>query len=200
MLTILIPAAGQSSRMRGTDKLLEDVYGAPCLRTMALRALKVTASVFVTLRLNDTRRQEALNGLALTLLPTPDAQLGMFASLRHGAQNIPKDISAFMVLPADMPGITAHDMATLWAAFQTLQPGILRAGNQDGTPGHPILFSKSYLPQFRALSGPKDSKAILERNQRAINILPLSGDRATRDLDTPEDWAKWRAENPLGFG
>ena len=46
---ILILAAGQSSRMRGRDKLLEPVDGVPKLRRLAIECLSQSDAVFVAL-------------------------------------------------------------------------------------------------------------------------------------------------------
>ena len=46
---ILIPAAGRSSRMRGRDKLLEQVGGIPLLRLRVEAALATGHQVLVTL-------------------------------------------------------------------------------------------------------------------------------------------------------
>ena len=65
-LTILIPAAGNASRMRGGDKLLETVRGQPMLRHQARLALIVTAHVLITLRDPDPARTAALHDLPVT--------------------------------------------------------------------------------------------------------------------------------------
>ena len=49
MIPILILAAGQSTRMRGRDKLLEPVDGMPLLRQRVLTALAVSRQVSITL-------------------------------------------------------------------------------------------------------------------------------------------------------
>ena len=54
-LTIVIPAAGASSRMRGTDKLLTLIDGVALLRRTAVLALTAHPSVMITLRDPDIR-------------------------------------------------------------------------------------------------------------------------------------------------
>ena len=49
MIPILIPAAGASSRMHGTDKLLEPVDGMPLLRAQIAKARSVSGQVMVAL-------------------------------------------------------------------------------------------------------------------------------------------------------
>ena len=86
-LTILIPAAGTSSRMRGRDKLLEPVDGCPILRRQALLALGQSPDVIITLRDPDQARRAALAGLAVTILPIHNAVTGMSASIRAASSH-----------------------------------------------------------------------------------------------------------------
>ncbi len=176
--------------MRGADKLLEDVAGQPCLRVMAQRALVVTPVVIVTLPGPDHPRACALDGLAVTRVMVPDADLGMSRSLVAGAAAVPPD-HALMVLPADMPGITAASMA----AIRTEQDGkaVLRGATADGRPGHPILFPAHLLPRFARLNGDRGAAPILLQPDVTTRLIALPGDQATLDLDTPEDWAAFRA-------
>src|SRR5690606_9713569 len=117
-LVILIPAAGASRRMRGADKLLEDVDDEPVLRRTARIAAEV-APVLVTLP--DTgplapARRAALAGLAARILPVADAHEGMAASLRAGAREIGA-AEGMMILMPDMPDVTAEDLHRLAVAF-----------------------------------------------------------------------------------
>ena len=66
-IPIILLAAGQSSRMRGRDKLLEMVDGQPLLRRQAAMALAVTdAPVLVALPAAPHPRYDAIEGLAVT--------------------------------------------------------------------------------------------------------------------------------------
>ena len=49
-------------------------------------------------------------------------------------------------------------------------------------------FCKDQL--FEELAG------VLSHAQGRIALIPLPGASARADLDTPEDWAAWRKENP----
>ncbi len=178
--------------MRGGDKLLEDVGGAPCLRVMAERALASADSVIVTLPARGAARAEALDGLPVETVIVPDAAEGMAASLRAGAEAAPAGF-ALMVLPPDMPALEAGDLAALWRAFEAAPPGtILRGCAEDGTAGHPVIFDQAFVPDFAALRGDTGAAPILRRSPDALRCHHLPGTRATLDLDTPEDWAQWR--------
>lgn len=176
--------------MRGGDKLLEPVAGLPLLRRQALAALEV-APVIVTLPPDRPLRARALEGLALRQVEVADAAEGLAASIRAGVAAA-ADGSALLVMLADMPEVGAGDLAALVAAHRGARQAVIRAAGEDGTPGHPVLFPARMLPALALLQGDRGARDLLRAE--APVLVPLPGRRALTDLDTPEDWAEWRAE------
>lgn len=193
--SIAIPAAGASRRMGGADKLLRVVDGVPLIRRTALQALAGGRDITVTLRIDDADRREALADLPLRRLPVPDAEEGMSASLRLiAAQTRPGD--GVLILPADMPEIGAGELARMAEAEAKAPDRILQA-TSAGHPGHPVLFPHDLLPEFAELTGDAGAKSVLVRHKNRIHPVPLFGQRAALDLDTPEDWASWQESRVL---
>ena len=190
---ILLLAAGSASRMRGGDKLLEDVHGAPCLQVMAKRALATGQPVLVTMPSLNHPRAACLTGLELSVIEVPDADLGMSHSLQRGVAALPNNAKAVMILPADMPDITTDDMNEMLDAFVVTNATAMRATTQDGATGHPTLVGMNLFEQFQKLTGDKGANAILSALGDSLMLHALTGDRARIDLDTPEDWSAWRA-------
>lgn len=192
-LAILVLAAGASSRMGTADKLLEDVDGQPCIAHVVHRAEKACADVLVTLPDLSHPRVAALEGTAAQLVAVPDAIEGMGASIRAGVAALGADVSAVMILPADMPDITAQDMTKLWAIFQASKAQVVQATTQSHDAGHPVIFSRAQFAALAKLTGDTGARAIIANAGRQLVRVPLEGTRARTDLDSPEDWAKWRA-------
>ncbi|MEZ8014474.1 MAG: nucleotidyltransferase family protein [Ascidiaceihabitans sp.] len=190
---ILLLAAGSASRMRGGDKLLEDVHGAPCLQVMAKRALATGQPVLVTMPSLNHPRAACLTGLELSVIEVPNADLGMSHSLQRGVAALPNNAKAVMILPADMPDITTDDMNEMLDAFVVTNATAMRATTQDGATGHPTLVGMNLFEQFQKLTGDKGANAILSALGDSLMLHALKGDRARIDLDTPEDWSAWRA-------
>ncbi|ABD55406.1 nucleotidyltransferase family protein [Jannaschia sp. CCS1] len=186
---ILLLAAGTSTRMRGTDKLLEPVDNQPLLRLMAERCIKA-GETRIILGPDQARRHAALADLDAHIVEA-EGEDGMAASIRAGVKEV-KTRSVMIVL-ADMPEITASDLHLLLSLHaQGLSP-IIQAATHDGTPGQPVVFAAKYLKKLAALQGDEGAKSILTAHRHDVVRIPLQGDRATLDLDTPEAWAAWRA-------
>lgn len=196
-IAIVLPAAGASRRMRGRDKLLEDLGGMPLLRRQALRALATGARVLVTLPPDRPARAEALTGLGVDLIVVPDAALGMAGSLRAAAGWAGAARALMVVLP-DMPDIDTQHLKALMTAFKAAPARVHRGGTSDGRAGHPVLFPASCFAQMAGLAGDEGARSVIAQAAAPALITPLPDDLALRDLDTPEDWALWRAEHPDG--
>lgn len=192
-VAILIVAAGAARRMRGADKLLEPVTGVPQLRRLAVAALATGAPVVVTLAPDRPARAAVLEGLALRQVTVADAAEGMAASIRAGLAALPADVAGVMVVLADMPEIDGGDLGALMAAFRADPAAILRAAAADGTPGHPVIFPRALFGDLAQVRGDTGARAVLGAGRVPVRLHPLPGRRALTDLDTPEDWAAWRA-------
>ncbi len=186
-------AAGSSSRMRGRDKLLEQVDGLPLLLRQAIAASEVADQVIVTLPPKAARRTEVLEPISerITFLVVDDAKTGMAASFRAAARH--GLFAPTMILPADMPELKARDLLKLWRAFETGDhSSIIRACTNDRKPGHPVIFPSDVVDEFINLKGDKGARDLLKKHTDRIVLIPLPGQAAIIDLDTPEDWENWR--------
>jgi CTP:molybdopterin cytidylyltransferase MocA len=191
-LTILIPAAGLSRRMRGRDKLLEAIDGQPLLLRAVSTALATGARVVVTLpadKPGQTRR-DVLAGCSVTLVEVAEATEGMAASLRKGAAVIGPDCPVMILLP-DLPDIELADLSAMIAAFDDapLAP-VLRATTEEGAFGHPVILPARLIPALENLRGDEGARTVI--SSTPVQPFPLPGARALTDLDTPEAWAVWR--------
>jgi molybdenum cofactor cytidylyltransferase len=190
---LLLLAAGSSSRMRGGDKLMEEVEGEPLLRRAAREALATGLSVIVALRPGKAEREDALHGLKVRKVIVPHADQGMSASLR-AAVVAAHEGAPLAVLLADMPEIDTEDLTVLVSAFEA-QGGdtVVRAASEDGQPGQPVIFPARLRPDLLAVTGDAGGREILRRER--VVLVPLRGHRALTDLDTPEDFAAWRGRD-----
>lgn len=196
-IPIILLAAGSSSRMGNSDKLMQIVDGAPLIRRSAEIA-RTVGPVIVALPPHPHPRYAALEGLNVQLVPVPDADEGMNASLRCAVAYVPASARAAMVLLADLPDLTTDDLgAVLNSVAEHPNNLIWRGAAADGKPGHPVIFDRRIFEELTRLSGDGGAQCIVQKHADKLHIQPLPGHHATLDLDTPQDWAAWRAKrNP----
>ena len=198
-VAILVPAAGSSSRMRGRDKLMEEIDGVPLLLRTVGRALRTGCKVLVTVPQDRPGRVAALRTLDhpnLMIGPPLDAREGMSVSLRHGAgwaSDAHPAPAGLMILLADMPDVTTQDIQTVLSAFVQAPDRVHRAVSQSGQPGHPVVFPRRLFRQLAEVTGDSGAREVMANE--ALVTVPLPGDHASTDLDTPEDWVAWRARH-----
>ena len=196
MIPILVLAAGASSRMQGSDKLLEEIDGQPLLRRSLERAMATGAEVFVTLPPAPHPRREVLNDLSIKVVDVPDAKEGISASLRRGVAELSPDAQHAMILLADLPDLDSGMLDTMIAAV-TENPNHLawRGTTSDGQSGHPVILARSLLDQVGRLKGDAGFAPLLKGLTKALCPVALPGNAACTDLDTPEAWRAWRANS-----
>lgn len=194
--TMLICAAGASSRMRGRDKLMERVDGRVLLRQRAETVLEVAGGivpVLVALPPGGTARAECLDGLDLARITVARPEEGLGVSISAGARAADPQ-RGLMVVLADMPEIDADDLAWVAETAASSPDTVVRGASRVvGRSGHPVVFPPRMLPVLARLRG-AGAKAALQGEK--VLTVPLPDCHALTDLDTPEAWAEWRARNP----
>ncbi|WP_321832642.1 nucleotidyltransferase family protein [Thalassovita sp.] len=189
---ILILAAGASSRMGvGRDKLMEQIGGTALLRLNCDKALSCGLQVFACVP-SKTHDRAALLPEGVRAIPVPNAAEGMGVSLATGIAALPDHISDVMILPADMPDLSAVDLAQVWGEHQSDQ--ITRGASSAAKPGHPVIFPRECFAGLRQLTGDEGARSVVKSYAGQVQLVPLPGQNALTDLDTPEAWADWRAK------
>ena len=195
---IIILAAGLSSRMRGRDKLLETVDGQPLLALQIARARAATSGpVLVTLPPTPHPRYDVVDMSAAEVVTVEKPQDGMSVSLRAGLAALPQDAVAAMIALPDLPEIETDDLVrVLTAVTEQPQAMIWRGATEAGRPGHPVVFSARLFEDLAKIKGDQGGAAVIKDHAPETVLVPLPGERALRDLDTPEAWAAWRIARP----
>ncbi|MEM7088721.1 MAG: nucleotidyltransferase family protein [Pseudomonadota bacterium] len=192
-VVILVLAAGQSSRMGGLDKLMQEVDGVPLLRRVAQSA-RAVAPVIVALPPAPNPRYACLDGMDIAKVPIPDAAEGINASLRGALAAVPPQAQAVMILLADLPDLTTQDMAQVLGARNTHPDCLIwRGATKDGKPGHPVVFDRRLFADLSQLTGDAGAQSVVRAYAQHVHLHRLPDQHALLDLDTPEDWAAWRA-------
>lgn len=196
----IVLAAGAGRRMRGADKLLEAVEGEPVLRRVVRAALasRVDETV-VVLPPGAEARRAAVAGLGGEVVEAPDWAEGMAASLRAGLAAVAARVDAVVVLLADMPEVGPQAIDRLLAAFDPAAGReIVRAVSAEGVPGHPVLFGRRFFESLAGLAGDRGAREVIRDAGVLVTDVVTGGRGAVVDLDTPEEWAAWRAARGAG--
>jgi molybdenum cofactor cytidylyltransferase len=185
-IAALVLAAGASTRMGGTNKLLCPVDGVPMVRRAVNAAL---ASRCVSVQVVTGHQAEAvaaaLSGLAVECLHNPDHATGMASSLRTGLAALPAEADAIVVVLADMPRIDAVLIDRLIAAWDPREPRIV-VPMRGGRRGNPILWPRTLIAEMARVQGDVGARGLLQTHAEQLTRVEWGDDAIFADVDTPE--------------
>ena len=183
----VVLAAGSSTRMRGTNKLLEPVDDNPMVATVVRAALASRADEVLVVTGEDRERVEAcLSGLQVRLLWNPDHAQGLSTSLRAGVSGLPSGARAVAICLGDMPLVRPGHIDTLIRAFLTDSEGSIFVPTWQGQRGNPVLWTVDLLPEIGTLTGDVGAKALMSRHPTKVREVPVDEPGVLTDVDTPE--------------
>ena len=185
---IILLAAGGSTRL-GSPKQLLVYRGTTLLRRAAETALATGCRPVVAVLGSGAERLRAeLAGLDVRPVDNPDWTRGMGTSVRLGTAALDAETAGALLMLCDQPLVTAAHLTTLVTAFrQQAGAGIVAAAYHD-TVGVPVLFSRAYFEELRALPDDAGAKPILRRHRDAV--LPVPMPEAAVDIDTREQYKR----------
>lgn len=184
MIVGILLAAGQSTRF-GSHKLL---HLLPDGRPMAVAALRNLAQgvdeVIAVVRPNDTELIALLSREGAHVIPCPNADQGMGASLACGVSTTPQ-AEGWLIALADMPFVPGDVVRALTAQLKA--GAAIVAPAYQGQRGHPVGFSCDFFPALSALTEDQGARRILEQNAKQLSLIPVSTPSILRDIDTFDD-------------
>ncbi len=187
-IAAVILAAGRSSRMGSSNKLMADIGGQPMVARVAaaVAASSAEPAVLVTGHERD-RVVRAVGAASVTQVHNPDYASGLSSSLHRGLAALPEDIDGVVVCLGDMPGVSPAVIDKLIAAFDPVEGRAICVPTWQGKRGNPVLLARRFIPEVQALSGDVGARALLGEYPELVAEVPVDDDLVLRDVDTPED-------------
>lgn len=194
-LGIIVLAAGSSSRM-GQSKQLLDVDGDPLLRRMVKIALGAEPDeVIVVLGSNYQEHRKVIEDLPVKTVYNSNWQKGMGSSIKTGVEHLLQQFpsaNAAMILVCDQPLLTTFHLKKLKHALITSATPVV-AMAYSNTVGVPAIFAKSLFDDLIKLPDDKGAKLVIEKSSPLLTIPFPEG---SIDLDTPDDYEKFKRPKP----
>ena len=184
MVGILL-AAGRGKRFDASgqnDKLLALLpSGVPVAVAAAQKLCAVLNRVVAVVRPEAEVLALALRNAGCEVIVCPHADSGMGSVLAFAVTHC-QAASAWLIALADMPYIEPQTHA---AVIRALGEHDLVAAEFKGQRGHPVSFSRRFLPQLLALKGEQGARELLTREKP--HLLKTRDSGVIRDIDTAAD-------------
>jgi len=191
MLSMIILAAGKSTRMRGNNKLLAHIKGSPMIRRVVQAALESKADeVIVVLGWEEEKIRAALAGLPCRIVVNSAYEEGQSSSVKVGLAEISPSTRAILILPGDVAMVNARLINMVIEKYDLGGCAIVVAAH-GGRSGHPILFDKQLFPEIRRINEETFGlKAIVKKHENEVCLVETGSPNVLKDVDTPEDLRK----------
>ena len=183
----IVLAAGKSSRMPGSQKLLLDIDGVPMVRHVFEAASEGGCHQTVVVYAEEDVRR-AIDGRA-ELVFNARASTGMASSLQAGLKAMRHEIEGAMVLLGDQPLVGSRTVATLLRAWRRegSRPAVAVSSGSDGW-SPPVILERSLWEELYSLKGDAGARQVLHGRPEMLDVVPAPG--RSDDIDTPDDYDK----------
>jgi molybdenum cofactor cytidylyltransferase len=194
-IAAIVLAAGRSTRMGALNKMLAEIGGKPLVRIAAEQALASRAKpVIVVTGHQQSQVEAALADLPVRFVHNPDYAEGLGTSLRAGIAAVPAEADGAVVCLGDMPQVDAGLIDKLIAAFDPGKGALVVVPSSDGKRGNPVVWSRRFFSELMSIGGDVGARYLIGQYAEAVAEVPLSGDAALTDVDTPESLKAVKAE------
>ena len=149
------------------------------------------ANVLVIGRPHDDalRGEVEREGASLVINPEPDR--GQLSSLLVGLDEVTGrfDAEAVMVIPVDVPMVTAEDLRGLLARAASSAAPIVRAV-AGGRHGHPVIVKRGVFSELRDADPSVGARAVIHRDPSRVLDVDVGEPGVAFDVDTPDDYRR----------
>lgn len=192
MISAIILAAGESKRM-GQPKML--------LRWGNTTVLEHVISVFMQPGVEDIvvitggvreRIENAIGNYPVQCVYNNEYASGeMLSSIQMGLRALQSQVEAALIGLGDQPQVQEGSVRKVCEAFQKTKSNIVVPSYQMRR-GHPWLVTRGYWSELLELKSPQSPRDFLNAHQNEIHYVNTDDPHILADLDTPEDYQKWR--------
>jgi molybdenum cofactor cytidylyltransferase len=194
-IAAVVLAAGRSTRMGAVNKMLAEIGGKPLVRIAAEQALASCAKPVIVVTGHERERVEtALEGLPVRFTHNPGYADGLGTSLKAGITAVPADADAAIVCLGDMPQVDAVLIDKLIAAFDPERSALVILPSINGRRGNPVVWSRRFFNDLMSITGDIGARHLIGSYAEAVVEVPVAGDAALTDVDTPESLSAVKAE------
>nr|WP_321513885.1 NTP transferase domain-containing protein [uncultured Pseudodesulfovibrio sp.] len=187
-LAAIIPAAGLSSRMGEFKPLLPLGEGTVLSQCVDLfRKNNIEQIVVVTGKQCDYVAAAAHQAGAVAV-HNRNFEQGMYSSVLTGVRALKENVSAFFMLPVDIPLVRPETVGRLIEEFTQSAPSILYPRFRDER-GHPPLISRSLVPVILSHDGTGGLRTVLDNHESGARDLDVADFGTVHDLDRPADYS-----------
>ncbi len=180
--------------MGRTKALLPSGDGRTFLQRLVATLRQGGAGEVVVVLGRDAARIEehaARAGVAARLVENPSPDRGQLSSLLAGLDALADlPLEGVLVVPVDLPLVSAATVARVIAAWRSGGAAIARPVRSDGRHGHPVVFAARLFPEIAAADLALGARQVVRAHPAETVDVPVEDEGAFQDIDTPADYER----------
>lgn len=191
MISAIILAAGESKRM-GRPKMLLPWGESTVLQTVigAFQAAGIPELLVVTGSAHE--QIESLVGTSAATVFNPQFASGeMLSSIQAGLRAMRAEISAALIALGDQPQVRADTIRGLVQAYRDTGCALAVPSYQRHR-GHPWLVDQAHWNEILHMGADQTMRDFFRDHAQDIRYVETGDEGVLADLDTPEDYQKYR--------
>lgn len=188
-VSLILLAAGQSSRMGTPNKLLLPIGAMPMIRHVALQYRAAFVGPITVVTGHDAEAvTAAIADIDVKCVFNPDHARGQQGSVAVGLKTAP-DSALLLIGLGDQPLLKPEDIQTLIAAHKEADPSKVSIPERRGVRGNPIIVPQELRPQLTANRERPGCMRFTRENPNLVQRHSLMADGFYADIDTPQEYA-----------
>lgn len=185
----VVLAAGLSRRFGPDNKLLAQIDGKPMIEHTIAQLIAARVSELVVVGPPDRSIADVVLPLGVRVVINPDPEHGLMgSSIAIGVASLSSNVEGIMIMPGDMPAMSANLIERLMAVFAATQADkIVCPVTSDGDQRNPVIWPRRFRAPLMALNGQLGGKDLLRSMTSQIEKVSVPDEGALTDIDTPDD-------------
>ncbi len=192
MISAILLAAGESSRMEGAFKPLLKWGNRTVIGTCvdSLRKSRV-GEIIVVLGHREQEVRSFLAGSGVEYAINTEYRQGMLSSIKTGFAQLSSRPDAVLIALVDQPMVTADIIDQLIDAYENGDKKIAVPVSQ-GRHGHPIIISREFEQEIMLLddNSPDGLRSLVHAHRDEILEVPVMSTSVIEDIDRPGDYER----------
>ena len=192
MITAVILAAGASKRM-GQPKMLLP-WGNGTVLTQVITVFQNAGIEDILVITGGARQQveELVSSLSVRTAYNENHTSGeMVSSIQCGIKLLTSQTQAILIGLGDQPQVQEGSVRLVCEAYRALKSNLVVPSYQKRR-GHPWLVAYPFWDELLAMKSPRSPRDFLNTHHDEIQYVEVNDPNILADLDTPEDYQRWR--------
>lgn len=190
-IAAVVLAAGIGSRSGRNKLMVEMEDGLPLFMRAVNAAVGSEASpVFVITGYHDEEMQAFLENVDVNILYNPSYRAGVKTSLALGLKSIPSFCAGAVIIPADMPNLTADDINKLIKCFKLGIEKQVCMFSHEGIKANPIIWSSGLFEQADIVPENADVRPVFMEHADYTTLIEVKDTAKLLDVNFPSDIEK----------